>query len=64
MARKLNPEEAEVFEEGNRQPTPAELESFLRELDEKSEHALDLTLIPGKWFRSLPLRRPDPDRAV
>lgn len=58
MARKLNPEEAEIFNgviEDAEIPTDAE--AFQHSLLEKQERPLELPLMPGVW-----LNRPWPGR--
>jgi|GEM_PF-2948187 hypothetical protein len=55
MARKLKPEEAEVFNgalENNQVPTDPD--AFQRSLLDKQDESLELTLVPGMWISSAP----------
>lgn len=56
MARKLKPEEAEVFNgalENNHVPTDPE--AFQRSLLDKQDESMELTLVPGMWISNAPL---------
>jgi hypothetical protein len=61
MARKLNPDEAEIFngvvEDGE---IPTDADAFLHSLMEKQEQPLELPLVPGAWLNRSHAGRPGP----
>jgi hypothetical protein len=54
MARKLRPDEAEVFNGAMDEAIPTNAEDFLRSLMDKPEDQEDLTLVPGMWINKSP----------
>ena len=51
MARKLRPDEAEVFNGAmDVSQIPTDPEAFLRSLMDKPDETVELTLIPGMWL--------------
>jgi len=55
MARKLRPDEAEIFNgalENSQIPTDAD--AFLRSLLDKQDEPMELTLVPGMWISNSP----------
>lgn len=56
MARKLRPEEAEVFDGAlDNAQIPTDADAFVRSLIDKQEEPLELTLVPGMWINSAPV---------
>lgn len=54
MARKLRPDEAEVFKGALDDALPTGTEEFLKSLLDKPEDSEELTLVPGLWISSHP----------
>lgn len=54
MARKLRPEEAEVFNGAMDEAIPTGAEEFLKSLRDGQDDSDELTLVPGMWISRSP----------
>lgn len=58
MARKLKTEEAEVFNGAlDNANIPTDADAFVKSLLDKQDEPLELTLVPGMWISSAPIKK-------
>lgn len=54
MARKLQPEEAEVFTGAVTGLVPTDPDAFLKSLVDKQDEPFELTFVPALWIKGTP----------
>jgi hypothetical protein len=54
MARKLRPDEAEMFDREENDAALTDAEIFLRKLSQAQKESSEMLLIPGPWFSNSP----------
>ncbi|MBC8094740.1 MAG: hypothetical protein H7Y43_02900 [Akkermansiaceae bacterium] len=58
MARKLRPDEAEIFDGARDDALPASIEEFLKNLRDQQEGSDETTSAPGIWISNSPEKPP------